>query len=431
MIDDRRRIIQGLLTREEIEGERRLNRYSLWLTPALLTLLLINGLIPGVEWTFANIYGLALFFFYSHFVRWRLSRNRYSPWEKYLTMAVYITIVTLVVAGYAGKSGWVHAVRTVSIQFYFLIIVLSGIYQNDQVPFFTGMIAAIQYTALFLVARYLQGAPMAPMETFRTEAISWDLPAVTAPLMLLTAVIVSMQSRRMKTLLSKSQRLTVDYDRALTTFGQYVSDPIRDRILAGDGDMDGQERDLTVMFADIRVFTNLSESLPARDVVKILNLFFESLSRVVREHGGVINKYIGDGVLVLFGAPVKRTDHIRAAFQAALELKQSLVGVNTIIGESFGIQIRIGLSIHTGSAILGNVGSLERREYTVIGPVVNIASRIEGLNKRMGAWLMFTEPVYTAAQELASEALREDCSVRGLKEVITVHYLQEDPIEEI
>ncbi len=161
---------------------------------------------------------------------------------------------------------------------------------------------------------------------------------------------------------------------------------------AGGLPLDGELREVTVMFTDLRGFTHYSQSRDPQSVVRELNEYFSVMTPCVLRHGGMVNKYIGDGMLVLFGAPVPHPDHARRAVTCAQEMVAQMAGLNERRRAAGLEPWRIGVGIHTGEVVVGFVGARDKKmEYTANGDAVNVASRIEGLNKDYGTQILLSE----------------------------------------
>ena len=200
----------------------------------------------------------------------------------------------------------------------------------------------------------------------------------------------------------------------------------------------GETLEVTVMFCDIRGFTTLSEKMAPEKIVALLNEYFTGLEKCVARHGGVINKYIGDAIMVLFGAPIPSATHASDALAAALEMRETLSGMNKGWKERGLPEIRFGIGLHSGPVLAGNIGAANRMEYTVIGDTVNTASRIEGLCKTCQTDLLLSQSAAdliqaqkaartetagkteTAAAALPVLTFVADAEIRGRKEKVRV-----------
>ncbi len=203
------------------------------------------------------------------------------------------------------------------------------------------------------------------------------------------------------------------------TFGKLVTPQVRDYLLEGNVELGGQTLDVTVMFCDIRGFTSLSETMKPGDVVTLLNEYFTGLEKCIASHGGVINKYIGDAVMALFGAPVPCRTHARDAFAAACAMREELVRMNTSFAGRGLPQLRFGIALHSGPVLAGNIGAASRMEYTVIGDTVNTASRIEGQCKVYGRDLLISQ----STADLLGRELNfvAEAELRGRKEKVRLY----------
>jgi adenylate cyclase len=172
------------------------------------------------------------------------------------------------------------------------------------------------------------------------------------------------------------------------TFGKYVSEEIRDEILAGRIALQGEPREVTILFADIRDFTPWVEATDPREVVRDLNAYFTEMETAIRAHGGLVMQYIGDEIEAVFGAPVARPGHAEQAVRAAIEMRERLDAWNAARVGSGRPPLRNGIGIHTGTVLAGNIGSADRLSYALVGDSVNLASRLQGLTKELHAQIL-------------------------------------------
>ena len=169
-----------------------------------------------------------------------------------------------------------------------------------------------------------------------------------------------------------------DINKVKSTFKKYVSENIVDELLLNDSSLElgGVEQDVCVLFSDIRGFTAMSETLEPSKVVKLLNAFFDKMIDVVFKYNGTLDKIIGDELMVLYGAPLKKKDDIKNAVNTAKEMFTTLDKFNKeMVADGFP-ELSIGIGINYGKVICGNIGSEQQMNYTVIGDTVNLASRL-------------------------------------------------------
>jgi len=204
-------------------------------------------------------------------------------------------------------------------------------------------------------------------------------------------------------------------------FGQYVSAAVRDGILDGQISLVGERREITIVFTDIRDFTAWCEQTSPEEVVQTLNTYFEYLVQTFTRHNGTVTRYTGDGMLVLFGAPLDDPDHARHAVEASLEARDLLERFN-VIRRTMGIfELRTGFGIHTGVAVVGSVGCEARAEYTPIGDPANVASRIEGLNRELGTSILISRATYERVADYVVVGKQAETPVKGRTEPVQVY----------
>jgi len=179
-------------------------------------------------------------------------------------------------------------------------------------------------------------------------------------------------------------------------FQHYVPPAVVDDLVADAGKLQlgGEKRELTVLFSDIRGFTTLSEAMAPEDLVKLMNEYFTVMTEKVFEHRGSLDKYIGDAIMAIFGAPLAEPQHAELACRAALDMVRTLRSFQDTLRQRGLPAIDIGVGINTGPMVVGNMGSKSRFNYTVVGDAVNLASRIEHLNKEYGTNILVSEYTY-------------------------------------
>ncbi|MDH4262847.1 MAG: hypothetical protein OEV78_07385 [Spirochaetia bacterium] len=205
--------------------------------------------------------------------------------------------------------------------------------------------------------------------------------------------------------------LQLEKERVSETFGKVVDPAIRDYMLKGNLEMGGKEKIATILFCDIRKFTELSEKHNPELIVKILNRYLEALSQEVSLNHGLVNKYIGDAVMAIFNVPLESPSHCDNAIRSAIAMSKALESLNHVfISESLPT-LKMGIGIHTGTVLAGNIGSSVRMEYTVIGDNVNIASRMEDLTKLYNTQILVSDSVVKELKNPQEFQLREIDSV--------------------
>ncbi len=190
----------------------------------------------------------------------------------------------------------------------------------------------------------------------------------------------------------------------------------------GTGVLAPAQREVTILFSDIRGFTTLSENQPPQAVLELLDSYLGVMSRVVREHGGMVNKFLGDGILACWGVPTPSSTHAADAMRAALEMRRRLEEFNARRAPE--PPLRIGIGLHTGVVAAGMLGGSEQSEYTVIGDAVNLASRIEGLTKGLGVDILVSESTWQQGRgQFTGQRLAEE-KVKGRVEAVVVYSLE-------
>ncbi|MBS0517330.1 MAG: adenylate/guanylate cyclase domain-containing protein [Proteobacteria bacterium] len=292
---------------------------------------------------------------------------------------------------------------------YFVFIVLSTLRLDFWLSLWTGTIAAVEQFAL---AWWL--LPVGPGATGADETIYYHLSR--SVMLLMAGVVAGVVARSLRRQFENSVVAAAARDRVTNLFGQHVSPAVVDRLLATQTDPPSEIRPVCVLFLDIRGFTAMTRKRPARETVALLNDFFAAMVVIVDRHGGIVNKFLGDGFLAVFGAPLPDPE---AATHAVAAGREMLAAVDEWNRQRPGQALRVGIGIHAGEAVTGTVGSAERKEYTVIGDTVNLAARLEQLTKETGARLLVSDALDAQAREAGGEDLGP-MAIRGYGEPVRV-----------
>ena len=269
---------------------------------------------------------------------------------------------------------------------YFIFILLSTLRLDFWLSVWTGSVAGVQQMVLVLWL-----LPIEPWGNIPQETLLFHF---SRTLVLFTSGLVAgFVANSLRTQFEDSVRAVAARDRVTNLFGQHVSPAVVDRLLATQSEPPSEIRTVCVLFLDIRGFTAMTRRRSAEETVALLNAFFARMIDVVDRNNGIINKFLGDGFLALFGAPLADPVAARNALAAARAMIDTVGEWNATHP---GWALRVGIGIHLGEAVTGTVGSPQRKEYTVIGDTVNLAARLEQLTKEMGAQLLVSQSVLDA-----------------------------------
>jgi len=325
-------------------------------------------------------------------------RFRLRP--KLLVLILPIMIVPLVTLGLFGYSQAVilGGDPTTSLLLTGVVVIFSG---------------GVAVTLTLLLVRNVL-TPVQEIEQVMTAVADGDLTARVRPYNSDELTDLGLHFNTMTEELAEQEQVK-------TAFGRYVSATVRDGILGGRIRLGGERRELTIAFTDIRNFTSWCERTPPEQVIRTLNAYYENLVQILTDHGGTVTRYTGDGVLVLFGAPLDDPDHARHAVEAALEAHELLEKFNDIRRTAGAFELRTGFGIHTGIAVVGSIGCEARAEYTPIGDPANVASRIEGLNRELGTSVLISHATYECVADYVIVGKTAETPVKGRVEPVQVY----------
>ena len=248
------------------------------------------------------------------------------------------------------------------------------------------------------------------------------------PVLLRARVQACLEKKRLRDLKVAQQRQLTELNAALElrnrfireTFGSYLSDEIVDTILEKGGlKIAGEKRRATILMADLRGFTSLSERLAAEDVVAMINIYLETMTEIIQKYQGTIDEFIGDGILVIFGAPILRPDDPLRAVACAVEMQLAMASVNDRNRQAGYPEVALGIGINTGEVVVGNIGSKKRIKYAVVGRAVNLTARIESYT--VGGQIFISESTLSECGDICRIDTARQVMPKGVKKPLTIH----------
>ena len=292
-------------------------------------------------------------------------------------------------------------------ELFFFPIVLAGLWFGLPAALVTSTAASIVYAHFFY---HNIDAGRISMAVVGLQVAGFNLMA------LLTGWMVDRQHRQQR-----------ERDFLNETFGKYVSKVVRDEILGGRVTLSGELKEVTVLFADLRDFTRLVETTPPRDVVTVINTYFKSMSEAINAHQGLVLQFIGDEIEAVFGAPVALESHRQWAVEAALDMRTRLSQVNLQLANQGFSPLRHGIGLHAGKVVAANIGSDQRLSYALVGETVNIASRIQDLNKDFDTDIIISEAVRQGLNRCVDMNPLPPVQVKGVREPLHLFSIGKQP----
>ncbi|MDB5616866.1 adenylate/guanylate cyclase domain-containing protein [Tardiphaga sp.] len=322
--------------------------------------------------------------------------------RRYLSALIETSIPTGVLFLHMDWMGPAQALAFTAPLSYFIFIILSTLRLDFWLSTFTGFVAAAEMLAL---------AKLYHPPQFASEPVpDFAFQLIRSFLILLGGVLAGAVGLQLRRQFEASITATAARDRVTNLFGQHVSPEVVEQLLTSETDAASETRHVAVMFVDIRAFTAAARLRTPHEVVARLDTAFAVLVDVLDRHSGIVNKFLGDGFLALFGAPIADPGAAQHAVAAAREMLVAMEENN--IGSEW--PLRIGIGVHLGAVVAGNVGSPRRKEYTVMGDTVNFAARLESLNKEFGSQLLISALVRDELGEACDDAvLVGEVPIRG------------------
>lgn len=339
-------------------------------------------------WAVGGLVLLGAYEFVYRFITGRLMArgHRFPLPPRLFNAALEVSVPTMILAVLTTVLPAETALNLPPLFVYFFFLGLSTLRLDPRLAVFTGVVAGLEYAGLAWL--------VLPSSATDTGTV-WALYLSKGVMLAITGGILGFVTQQLRKRIVGLLRTREQQSKMAAIFGQHVSPSVMRKLLTQEAGQETEVRQVTVLFLDIRNFTTFSESREPAAVVDYLNRLFGFMVDLVNAHQGIINKFLGDGFMAVFGAPLddgaSELNAIRAAVAISDRLKHALAE---------GLEpTRIGMGLHSGQAVTGNVGSTQRQEYTIIGDVVNLASRIESQTKVLGAEILVSDRVWASARQ--------------------------------
>jgi len=409
---------QILASERERAGLEVLMGLAIFVTLAVVNLIDIarGEPLPSFKWALivtmaATIYEWMMRQLFGRYLR---KDRRLPGFIRYVNVAIETSVPTLVLIAFVHTMDLDTAMTSAAILSYFFFIILSALSLDFRLSVFAGIVAALGYVALVLI--YRDQLPLGPSEPPESK-----VGYVVRPVFLLFGgIIAGLVAARIRSGILRSLHAAEERRRIVQMFGQHVSPAVVNQLLAQPTGLQSELRNVCILVLDIRNFTAFAETTAPDAIVNYLNRLWSNAVEIVNRHHGIVNKFLGDGFMAVFGAPLVMGNHCQNAINAALELVAEIKRA-TDAGEI--PPTRIGIGLHSGEVLVGNIGSAERREYTVIGDVVNVAFRIEQLNKELNSNFLVSESVQETAGKLDGVDSSVSLPIRGRNAPVRIYKL--------
>jgi adenylate cyclase len=331
-------------------------------------------------------------------------KNKVPFLKQYLHTAVEICLPSFIILTVARQFPDYDVLKSPALYIYFIFIILSTLRLNFSLSFVCGFLSAMSY---FILAFFIY------------EHFDFN-DAARAAIMLLSGIAAGLVAHQIRKGINNSVKETERRHKVESLFGQQISMEVAEKILENNGEIESKRMHVAIMFIDIRNFTNFAAARKPEEIVQFQNAFFTVISNTIAKHGGIVNQFLGDGCMVTFGAPIALQKPSMHAVKAAIEINQKL---REEINSGNIPHTVIGIGIHTGDAITGNIGTNIRQQYSVTGKVVIIAARVEQLNKEFNSQILITDAVLNNAdpQLIAYAKDLGKINLKGFEEAFTIH----------
>ncbi|WP_347252099.1 adenylate/guanylate cyclase domain-containing protein [Legionella sp.] len=313
---------------------------------------------------------------------------------RYLNAFIEVSIPSIGIIFFSKFQTPAYVLLMPPVLIYFLFIILSALTLNEWLCRFSGLVAAVEYGVIsYYILHYTNTAGIDP---FLMERHTF---ASRIAVLFIGGIVTGFITSQIKKQLNAVFTAQKERDRIESIFGQHVSPEVVSRLLSKDANA-SEYIPVCIMFLDIRNFTHFTEQNDPSTVVKYLNNFFQYTVEIIHENKGIINKFLGDGFMAVFGAPISSGNDVANAVRAALTIIQRR---DEEVKKGNIPDMKLGIGLHFGYAVTGTIGTKRRLEYTIVGDVVNSAAHIEQLNKTYNTSVLISEDAINKFPEVKAE----------------------------
>ncbi len=422
--------IRSILEKQEMAGERLVNYVRAVF--ALMSFSAMLFLSPDAQTERANRFftiELASWLVYASLVFFVLRRrDRYYRWLKYLSITIDVTVLHIGIVGALYNHSGIYEVYRTPIHWVVLAAfnVMSGLRYSVAACLYSAALVLVQSLAFLSFAIGVANPPVVSHAVYLGEGLCLDDVYYTIIFTAVNGVFAAVIASNSRKLIVQSateslarERLEQHRDRLAKYFSKDVVDLVLNNPESlGQG---GQRMTATVLFADIRNFTQLSTIMQPEQVVELLNRYFSTMVEIIFKNGGTLDKFLGDGLMALFGVPYAIEKPEECAVRTALEMLDALHIMNRELEAKGMLRLDIGVGINAGPVVAGNIGSSQRHEYTVIGDTVNLAARLEALNKETRTQILISASVYEHVKDTFRTRQLGPLRIRGKPEPLDVY----------
>jgi class 3 adenylate cyclase len=384
----------------------------------------------------ANIGGGVLWLGFGVLYHRYLMRHPYRPAMKYVSTTVDVLMTTAILFAYHPCGGYSTTLKSPTFMNYLLVVPVTALRFDPRLALYAGALTIASYTGLVGAMLALEPVALGTVtDIFTSPRVNLLYAgyqiAYLLVLTVLTYVLV-VSVRRLVALRTQEteRRLREEAARetAQTLLRRYVSDQVAAAVLADPAQpaLGGRSAEVTILFADLDRFTTWSEVSEPEAIVSVLNEYFTAMEQIIFRHGGTLKQFVGDEIMVMFGAPFPQHDPETRAIRVAVEMKARLAELlREWHARGLAVNLDVKIGIHRGRVVVGNVGSPRRTEYAAVGDAVNVAARVMQLGPALGHPILITEDVYARATAAARVREYPPQAVKGRSAPVRVYGVDE------